>query len=197
MPLSPTERNASLFVAQFQRDGDDYLYRKTLKGPAIRVSADERDTFIRLFSRRIMYLNLALIAAVLLFSAAVIARALTVKSFTIEAPIIVGVGLLLAVFMPASLHVWHAPARALAERPVVAPQLTRDEVESVAMERMTWGRLGAAVAGLLVGLFILGQRIDLWTGANRLWLVLSAVAMVGLAYRAVLKLRFEHAGRRA
>ena len=44
------QRPARLFAEQFERDGSGYLYRRSRKGAAIRVTADERDHFVNAFN---------------------------------------------------------------------------------------------------------------------------------------------------
>ena len=195
MPANPQyDRVRQLFADQFEADGDGYWFRKNLKSPAIQVSADERDAFVAAFSRSFTRWTWGLIATLTVFLVALLAWALRTNVAHVAAPIYIGVGLMLTIFMAGCMRAWRAPERTLAARAVVAPERTNDEVKRLAMERLTWGRLGSAGASFAVALFIMSQRFNLMAGWNRLWLVLSGVAFAALAYRAFRKWRFERTG---
>ena len=63
------------FADQFEQDGSGFIYRRSQKGEAIRVSADERNRFIDDFNRNLrrgmwmMYIGVSLgLLGVILFS---------------------------------------------------------------------------------------------------------------------------------
>jgi len=196
MPASPQyDRVRQLFADQFEEDGDGYLFRKNLKGPAVQVSADERDAFVATFNRSFTRLTWGLIATLTAFTGMLLAWVLRTNVEHVAAPIYIGIGLMLTVFMLVSMKVWGAPERALAGRPAAAPELTKDEVKRLAMQRLTWGRLGSATATFTVALVIVSLRFNLMAGWNRLWLALAGVALAALAYRAFRKWRFDRLDR--
>jgi hypothetical protein len=189
------DRVREMFANQFEADGDGFVFRKNSKGAAIHVTVAERDGFVVAFNRRLRWMNWGLIAAILVLILGLVAWDLTTNQEVFEAPMYVGLGLILFVFMLGWFRAWNAPAQALATRSPVAPERSHDEFRRIAMRRMTWSQLGAAATAFAVGLWSLSRRIDLSAGWNRLWLVGAGLLFLLVAYRAYRKWRFDQTGR--
>src|SRR6185437_16090333 len=92
MPASPQyDRVRQLFADQFEEDGDGYLFRMNLKGPAVQVSADERDAFVATFNRSFTRLTWGLIATLTAFTGMLLAWVLRTNVEHVAAPIYIGI----------------------------------------------------------------------------------------------------------
>jgi hypothetical protein len=127
------------FAAQFDRDGDGYIYRRAYTGAAIPVSADERDEFVRAFNRVIVGLGLGLLASVISLIV------LTIRfAFGHGAQpffwIVGGTSVVTIAGSLGFLFAWRAPDRALEGRDSVAPPLSRAEARRVGWSKMGWSQ---------------------------------------------------------
>jgi hypothetical protein len=182
-------RSASTgFAAQFARDGDAFLYRRSQKGPAIAVTVAERNAFVVAFDR---WIDIEIL--VVLFGG-IIAVMLAFVVFPLLAypmiAITIGLGVVLAAVLLGLKLAWDAPARALAGRPVVAPALSRAEAHRLDVAALGWGAIGAQVvwAGLCF-LQYFAHRETRWLAPIALT---AGVGLLGLtAVRAYQKLRLR------
>ncbi|WP_172840836.1 hypothetical protein [Allosphingosinicella indica] len=55
------DRLRKMFADQFEQDGESFLYRRDLKGAAIRVTQAERDEFVASFNRTARYIFWSLV----------------------------------------------------------------------------------------------------------------------------------------
>jgi len=179
------------FADQFEQDGGAFIYRRSQKGEAIRVSAEERSRFIDEFNRNlrrgmwIMYVGMTLaLGGVILFS---VLRGSDLS----QAAIFIGIGIAVIPYFAFTYWIWGAPARELAGRTPVAGERSPDEVRQLRFQRITYANLGlAALSGLALPFFVSG-RLDVFSGWNRLSLAFSGALVLFVAIRAFQKWRFE------
>ncbi|MDB5499768.1 MAG: hypothetical protein JWP28_3799 [Phenylobacterium sp.] len=116
-----------MFVDQFEPDGTSYVYRKSSKGAAIRVSAEERDAFIADFNRNLGRLYWGLLVGTVVFVLPLTIWVAMQDGELSQWSIYAGLGVVLALYMLGWQQAWNAPARKLATRSTVAPERSRDE----------------------------------------------------------------------
>jgi hypothetical protein len=142
--------SAALFARQFEPDGDGFLYRCRLQGPAIHVTAEERAQFIAGYeevkggwrwptSNWFFFLVIGWIAALALgvkfslfqnggdFVSAL--NAATAVSFAIEKTLTV-------------LRAWSAPMKGLVGRAQVAPAIDSPVLRDATLVARTWRSVG-------------------------------------------------------
>jgi len=188
---SSWDRVRDAFAEQFQPAGDGYIYRRSQKGEAIRVTAEERLKFVGEFdgnirrARWILYLGLAAgMGGSVLFT-------LLSHSDVAEGVIIAGVVIALVPYFVFNRWAWNAPVRELAGRTPVARELSPDEVREMKFRRITYSQLAIAAAAAVAFPFFVGQPAHLLTGWNRLWLAVGAALLAFVALQAFRKWRFE------
>ena len=179
------------FADQFEKYGNGFVYRRSQKGEAIPVSAEEREQFIDEFNRNIRRGYWILVAATVLILGATIFFSVLRNVDLSEGVIVVSV---LAAMIPSLAYnrwLWTAPARALAGRTPVARERSSEEVRRLRFQRITYGQLaGAAFAGAAMP-FIAGGRHDIFSGWNRLWLIVGGGLALFAAVQAFRKWRVE------
>lgn len=179
------------FAAQFEPDGLGYLYRKNFKEAPIRVSAEERDVFVKSFDRTLLcgfiLLAVGTVAVILWVTFSAIATGDEVS----KVRIFVGLGILMAVFLTLFSWAWTTPARVLSGRMASGAALTQLEVTRKTFERLPWINFPIGI-GLFVVMFLklTGGR-DLLSGWNPLWLALTVAAVCFALVQAYRKWRFE------
>ena len=193
---SSLDRMLTHFTDQFEATDGGYLYRKSMRGAPIRVSAAERDAMVAAFKRSLPLLLWGWVAALLLlilgfvvFAAASDAGPESLTTWLI--PAIVPLAL---AYWVCCMHVWNAPARQLGRRTPIGPERTRAEVRRHVLARMSWGELLIAVALLGVFLLNLVSRENILEGWHRLWLLVFAAAAVGILVRIWQKWRLDSDG---
>jgi hypothetical protein len=185
------DRVRQTFADQFEQDGTGFVYRRSQKGEAIRVSADERRKFIHEFDQNVRRAKWIISGGLTLTFGGLIGFSLF-KGFDLsEAAIFVGIGLVMIPYFAYYRWAWAAPSRELGGRTPIAGERDRDEVRRSRFERMTYGQLaGAAFGGLMIP-FIGSSRQDVFAGWNRLWLVFGGGLVLFAALQAFRKWRFE------
>lgn len=186
-----SDRVRQLFADQFEIDGEAFLYRKNMKGAPVRVSASERDEFIAAFNHRLRYRLWGIIPGTILLIAVLVIFTPDVRSVTSQIVMYIGLGILLAIFMCAYWWAWTAPFRELERRPTLGAPRSRAETRKVMLARMTYGQLGAGLLAIAALLFEADAKNDLLVGWNRLWLVVAALGVIGIAFQAHRKWRFD------
>jgi tetratricopeptide (TPR) repeat protein len=179
------------FADQFEQDGSGFIYRRSQKGEAIRVSADERSRFIDEFNRNLrrgmwmMYIALTLaLGGVILFS---VLRGTDLS----QAAMFITIGVLMIPYLWYNRWAWGAPTRELAGRTPIAGERSPDEVRRLRFQRMNYRQLGIAALASLALPFMVSRREDVFSGWNRLWLAFSGALVLFLATQAFRKWRFE------
>jgi hypothetical protein len=98
------ERVHRSFANQFEADGSEYVYRKNMKGPAIRVGAREKERMVAAFDRILPWTMYGMLAAVLLLIA--LAVMLLPDISDADSQILIYVGLVFTVALYLALFVW-------------------------------------------------------------------------------------------
>lgn len=181
------------FADQFEQDGSGFVYRRSQKGEAFRVSAEERTKFIEDFDRDLrraqwmIYIGIGLaVAGVVLF---------TIVSHS-NFPQVAGVVAMIFGMVPYLIYfrrAWAAPARALAGRTPIARELSRDEVHELKFRKITYGNLAAAAFGGVVIAFAGSKSLDFHSVSTWLWAVPGVGLVLFAAVQAFRKWQFDEA----
>jgi Flp pilus assembly protein TadD len=190
-PADDWDRIRQTFADQFEQDGKNFFYRRSQKGEAIRVSAEERNKFIDEFDRNVRRANWIIYAGLTLVLGGIIAFSLLRGSDLSQVAVFVGIGLVMIPYSAYYRWAWAAPARELAGRTPVARERTPDEVRRLRFERMKYGQLAAAAFGGLIIPFVGASRQNVFSGWGRLWLVLGGAFALLAVVQAFRKWRFE------
>ena len=187
------DQSRQRFAERFEPDGEGYIFRRTLKAPGVRVTADERNRFVSEFNRRIAWATyggatfmvtlMSLVIAWLVFNT----RAGEVQDWLIW-PLILG---LLPLIMLPVYWFWYAPDRAFADRAPIDGGRDKTTARKLAFQRLTWGRLGAGVLLVLLGFLRVSASYDMLSGWGRLWLVFFGGILALAAVQAFRKWRIE------
>jgi tetratricopeptide (TPR) repeat protein len=180
-----------MFAEQFERNGTSYVYRKSQKGEAISVSADERKNFIGDFDA-----NLRRAKWVLFLGMIAVVGVLTLLIWRTDGElsqlaIFAAMGGVLAPYLLFLHWAWGVPARALAGRTPVARELSAEGVRELRFRRQTYGQLATAALGGLAIPFIGSAHQDVFSGWGRLWLVFGVGLVTLAAVQAFRKWRFD------
>lgn len=181
------------FESQFERDGmGGYLYRLEGRGKPIPVGAGERQRFVSQYASRIFLLWGAMMLAVVLFFyhfySGVMHSTTVLPSSVIFSDPLLYAGLSAIVVPTLLLMRWlrRAPARALAGRAPVGPELTRDEARARVFGKMSYAQL-ALIA--LIGAWSFEYIADgYW---DRRWIFMPPLVVLVAAVQAFRKWRFE------
>jgi hypothetical protein len=180
------ERAFQLFADQFEADGQDYLYRKNMRGAPVRVTVAERDAFVAEYRRAYPWMIWGIVACTaVLIAVAVVLMPEGMRDTplaTYGAPAVV-----IACFVAGWYRMWTAPARALQRRPPEGPQRSRAEMRQLTLAKMTWGQLAASAAGAAYAWWHVAAGHDVLAGWLRLWTFGGVVLGVLLAWRAFQK----------
>jgi hypothetical protein len=178
------------FAGQFEPHGQDFLYRKSLKGAPILVTAAERDNFVKAYKKS-QKITVFSGVALTLVSAVALVTVYPDDQAPPEWTTTALVGVVMTVIFAMTFWSWNAPARALRGRGTMGQARTASEARRLALERISY-RQFALVAGIAVFLLLrAGAKDDLLSGWNRLWLVLAVLLIVGAALQVYRKWRSE------
>lgn len=140
------------FALQFTPDGLGYLYRRSGRGPAIRVTADERDDMVAAFNRgmRALFWVFLFVAILLLLSFDFWPDLLPTGLGASQQGVVTV--LVLVGFMIGWWRLTTMAERRVGQRTPVAPGLTRAEQHRFNFARLGWGvlALGAATTLALI-----------------------------------------------
>lgn len=179
------------FADQFEQDGANFIYRRSQKGEAIRVSADERSKFIEEFDRNVRRAKLIMYAGLTLVLGGIIGFSLLRGTDLSQGAISIGIGLVMIPSFAFYGWAWAAPSRELGGRTPIAGERPSDDARRIRFQRMTYGQLaGAAFGGVMIP-FIGSSRQDVFSGWNRLWLVFGGAFVLLAAVQAFRKWRLE------
>ena len=189
------DRVREMFADQFEPDGGDFLYRKSMKGAPIRVSGAERDAFLEVFKRRLKYVTWGIFPATIILIVLLVVLVPDADSRSSDIFIYFGIGLIIAVFMIGYYWAWNTPARELVRRPVLGEARSRAEVGRIMLAKMTYGQLAIGLGAMAALLFKVSEDTDIYHGWGRLWLGFAAVIVVGILFQAFRKWRFDNADK--
>lgn len=183
------------FAAQFESAGEGkYLYRRNQKGPAIPLTPEERDRFIRQYVRRIWFIMGGMVGILLAFWGVVIWWTLSADGSFSDVAMYVGTAVIAVAAIVPMYRIRGAPARELNGRTPLAGERSAEQMREIMFHKLTYGQLaGAAAFGPFVPLMMAFGRhpVDVLHGWGRLWLALGAALTVLAAVQALRKWRFE------
>lgn len=179
------------FADQFEQDASGFVYRRSRKGEAIRVSAEERQQFIEGFSRDLTRAMFVMAATMALVVGGMLVLG-TGRGWDVpEAAVVAGIVAATIPYFAYYWWAWGAPSRALQGRTPIARERSREEVRELTFRRMTYGNLATAAAGG-IALPLIGSRgHGLLTGWGRLWIVGGAALVLFVGVQAFRKWRFD------
>ena len=175
------------FAAQFERDAEGVIFRSRGKGPAIRISENERDSFTDAYDAHLKKLRwmvylLAIPPVAICIAVAIwleIEPGSTWFSVMLFSAMALGTGVLVVI----NRRAFRAPERLLSHRIPIADKLSAAEARRNALH--------AAAAVLVFFYATEGPRSDFWVGWNKLWVIGGAAFVVLLVVQALRKWRVE------
>lgn len=185
------DRVREMFAEQFEPHASNFVYRKSQKGQAISVSADDRSRFIYEFDRNLRRAQWILYCGLVLAFGGIIGFSLLKGSDLSQAAMFVGIGLATIPYFAYYRWAWGAPARELGNRTPIAGERSPDEVRRLRFQRMTYRQLAVAAFGGVIVPFIGSSGKDVLAGWNRLWLAFGGALVLFAAVQAFRKCRFE------
>lgn len=190
-PADSWDSSRQAFAEQFEQDGTSFIYRRSQKGEAIRVSAEERAKFVDAFHSELRRLNWIIYAGLTILLGGMIFFSL-LKDFDLSQPaFFAGIALVMIPYFAYYRWAWAAPTRELAGRTPIAGERSPEEVRHLRFRRITYGQLAsAAVVGFVIPLAG-SSRQDVLSGWNRLWLVFGGGLVLLAAVQAFRKWRFD------
>ena len=180
-----------IFADQFESDGSGYLYRKGMKGPPIRVSEAERDTFISDFNRHLRLAAWSVVPTTVLLIGLLVIFIPDVDSPIAQTATYIGIGCILVPFLLVYYWAWNRPARELERRPVEGNARSREEVRRLMFAKLTYGRLALAVVFAAAMVWKVSAKNDVLHGWGVLWLIFAAALVVFAGIQAFRKWRYE------
>jgi len=178
------ERVQKMFADQFEPEGADYLYRKSMRSAPIRVTAAERDAFVAKFAtdqRRLMWAIVALVVIGVAIQVMLLPSA-NKQERDYSAYAVVAVAIV-AFVIPWRL-IWNAPARALERRPTIGNERSRAETSQAMISKMSWGQLLAITIGAGLAWWSFAPGDEAWRGWHLIWMAIGMVLFGGMALRA-------------
>jgi hypothetical protein len=162
-----------------------------MKGPAIPVTADERNRFVGNYVRFNRYSIWTIVAAmtVLAFIAAAWSMAMDIA---VSDGMIFGATIVLAMaFLAVHRWFWTAPARELAFRTPISEERSRSDAKRVMLKRTPYRYIiGMAVVSIWAALDS-ATRHGWTSGWGRLWLGLAGLFVVGFTLQILRKWRLD------
>ncbi len=178
------------FADQFEADGTNYFYRKSSKGPPIRISATERDDFIAIFSKQIKYLMWGSVAIVVVCCMAAVFILPDQNPDSQGYFTWILVLAFVPLFMLAYLWLWYGPSLTLKDRPFVGEARSSAEVRQRMLANMSYGQIfSMAVVGWVLPLSKMNWQQPLLSNVNLFWGGIIAALTGACAWLVYLKWR--------
>lgn len=150
------DRVKQSFADQFLEAEDGYVYRKSQKGPPIRVTRQERDLFVAQFGKTIRYTMWAVIPGTLGLILLLAWLTPSADSPSADYGVWMGVAAFMLPLVAIILAAWTAPSRHLRDRTPEGSPLSRDEARELAFFKISYLQLAA---GALVGIVLASDFI--------------------------------------
>lgn len=189
---SHLDRMRETFSDQFSSDGHDFIYRRSQRGPALRVSKLERDELLAAFNRRIRIAMWSTMSSTLIFILLLVWLVPDTGGSGAQNATWVGVAAIVSLFTGLFYRAWSAPSRELERRNPESPPLSKKEARELTYAKMTYGQL--ALAALMGASFIfkMSMREDVLHGSGLAWAVFGGGLVLLSVVQAVRKWRFNH-----
>ena len=185
-----SERQRELFADQFEAEGDGFVYRKSQKGPAIRVSTAERERFIADYDRRQRHSTWVIIVGLSLLVLAFAIWSVVAEAELSDPVMYLAISSVAAMSIGYMLWSWGAPARELQRRTPVAGERSRDEMKRRMLAKLSYRQLASTALLAVVACWSLAAKSG-FAGWGRLWLGLAGLTVVFTAISAFRKWRFD------
>jgi hypothetical protein len=185
------DRARQAFSDQFEQDGSSFIYRRSQKGEAIRVSDEERSKFINEHDRNLRRAKWIIYVGLILATTCAIAFSLLTSSDLSEGAIAASVVIVMVPYIAYYRWAWGAPSRELEGRTPIAGERPSDEIRRLRLQRITYRQLATAAGVGLAVPFFESTRQDIFSGWNRIWLILGAAIILLAAVQAFRKWRFD------
>lgn len=182
-----------LFAEQFEAEAGGFIYRKSSKGAAIRVSAGERDAFVATFITKLRYAVLGTVVGILLFIGFLVLVVPEGDSSVYQTAIYAGVTGIMALFLAAYYRAWNEPMRHLERRPIAGEALTREEARRMALAKISYGHLAIVALGGFAVLWNASAKHDVLHGWGVLWPVFAGFLVILAGVQAFRKWLSERA----
>ena len=180
------------FTEQFEKDGSSFVYRRSQKGVAIRVSAAERTKFLDDFGQDLRRAKWICYAGLALVLGGLLGFSLFSHSDLSQITITAGIASVIVPYFVYFQRAWAGPGRELSRRTPIAGERSPEEVKRLRFARMKYNQLAAAAFGGAVLPFLGSAHEGVFSGWNKLWLVLGGGLIVLAAVQTFRKWRFEH-----
>jgi hypothetical protein len=184
---SSDDETASMFRAQFERDGDRYLFRYGKRSAPVAVTVQEMEESIAAFRRRIRWVTRGGVSVMM---AAIFAFVLSGSDFLDRDGAIWLLVLVWTVpFMIAFVWAWRSPTRRFMVRVPIGRERTRSEVRADMLSEWGWSKIILPLGG---GLLLVTYRIANWpptTIEGWIWLGLGLFLALVSTANAIMKLR--------
>lgn len=179
------------FIDQFEPVGTDFLYRRSQKGEAYRVSSADRDRFVEQFDRHLGRAKWIIGIGLVLMTGVAVSLSMLQLTDPSQIAIFAGIGLVMIPYLAYFRWAWAEPARELADKVPVSGERPPEEVQRLKFQRLTYRQLASAAFVGVVIPFAGGSRQDIFSGWNRLWLVFGGAIVLFAAAQAFRKWQFE------
>jgi ammonia channel protein AmtB len=179
-----------LFADQFEQRGDGYVYRKTLKGPPIPVSAEERQRFIGDYARHMKLVKWLLMGGFALLTTAVVCWSVETETQLNNTAFIVAIAAMALAYVAFGQWAWNQPARELEWRTPVGRERSKGEFRRALLKTKSYGQIAAPAVIVALGALRFAQK-DGFTEWGYFWLLLGAVCLASFAAQAFMKWRLE------
>ena len=110
------ERQRQMFAAQFEREGDGYIYRNHTVGEPIPMTASDRDRYVANFERFTRQGFRATLIAAILLLAGLVAYSFATGTQVPDLVFYVAFGGMFAIYIVGYQRAWNLPARELRGR---------------------------------------------------------------------------------
>lgn len=183
-----------MFAAQFEPDGNDFVYRKYAKDAPIRVSASERNRYIEAFNRSTKFRLWGVTGGTIFLILMLAFYSVETNTDISGPPLYCGLGAIMAAYMVGHYWAWNRPTRELRERGTIGEARSRAEMKRRFLAKLTYGEIVGAAGTSIIPLIQVDLKRDLFSGWNLLWLVLAAFILCLAAVQAYRKWRFVSQG---
>ena len=177
----------SHFRAQFESDGDRWLFRSGRRGAPIVVTYEEMEESVAVYRQRIQWVTSA---GVLVLIIAVISLAVLGSNFLDrDGATWLLVLLWLIPFLAAFMWAWKSPTRNFAQRMPIGPERSRGEARTRMLQEWRWsGIVGQTVGGVILAAYGIANwppvTIDGWILLSLgVFLVIMGIANAVMKWR--------------
>lgn len=190
-----TKSPPQYFVGQFIAEDGLLVYRRHGTGPAYRITEQQRLDWITGFNRQNRMLQAWLVAAMLIFFGGLLfvldGSDRQPSNGTLAATGIIASVIFIASFTWLSMRNAVRPARDLAGRAPLAPELDKREWSRSKLRETRWGNFAVAPLAAIFIIWRLSEEFDIWRGWG-LFAWLAPIGLVGFAgLQALRKLRAD------